>query len=185
MNGSVPRALVFPQTLGEREAVEDRHVHVQQHEVGPILERALEAAPAVLRLEHLDAGAGEARGAERPDARIVVDDQHAEPPGRQIGGTGRIAREGIDGCPRAARRGTCDRRARPRPSRCRVIPSQCSIVVQSAGDRLERIGHAFCSLTPVRDPSTVTQLAPNTEREALAKALRAGTVGAFDTNMHR
>ena len=91
-NGRRARAFVAAEAFGEREAVEHRHAHVEEDEVGALVEGAFEPTLAVLGLDHLEAGLDEARRAERPDSGVVVHDQYSERPLRP--GTSALAGSG-------------------------------------------------------------------------------------------
>ena len=73
---NLARLLVGRQLAGDRPAVELRHHHVEQDEIGPLLARELEALAAVGGLEHLDARSDQVDAAKQPDRALVVDDQH-------------------------------------------------------------------------------------------------------------
>src|SRR4029079_9473877 len=72
----------------DRPAVELRHHHVEQHQVGSLLARELETLAPVRGLEHVDARGDQVHPAEQTDRTLVVDDEH---PPRGAGGRYRVA----------------------------------------------------------------------------------------------
>ena len=70
------RGLVTAQLAGDLPAVEVRHHHVEQDEVGQQLSRQLERLLAVARLDRVHPLEAQVDAAEQPDRGLVVDDQH-------------------------------------------------------------------------------------------------------------
>ena len=75
----VARPRVPAQGDRQLEAVEDRHLDVEQEEVGVVGDGALEALAPVGGLEHLMSLVAQYRAAERADPGIVVDDEDPSP----------------------------------------------------------------------------------------------------------
>src|SRR5262245_4015181 len=70
------RAVVFEQLLRDAPAVEPGHHHVEEDDIGALLAREIETGRTVRRLEHRHPLRLEVHTAEKPDRRLVVDDEH-------------------------------------------------------------------------------------------------------------
>ncbi len=73
-----PRRLPLPQGPADREAVHDRHHHVEEDEVGRVVERLLDGLFAVAGADRLVAEPAEHELEIPDDIRLVVDDEHLE-----------------------------------------------------------------------------------------------------------
>ena len=78
-DGDVAGAWVAPETLDEFDAIETRHIKIDDREIEILISRQTPCRMPILGLDHMVGGAPQARRDKREEDRIVIHDEDPHP----------------------------------------------------------------------------------------------------------